>query len=148
MFGDSFSGFELWQSMVAPKAPVMQLRSMNSSESRRMLSMYGPMASAQPRPVGTERVSERFDLNDEPAVAFLVAPVGVLAPKETVLLVFGEDVLAVCVGGIYLTNARAARDAVAVLRIKLREADIVAGVQDYGQNVALPHAHGDAKLVR
>lgn len=88
-----------------------------------------------------------FELEIEAAVAFLPGPVRVLAPEVAVVFGGGEGALGRRAGVGDFRDARAARGAVSVVRVELPEDDVVGGVEDDGEDVALADAHEDPEVV-
>ena len=93
------------------------------------------------------RERDGFDLQVEPAVAFFIAPVGVQSPQEAVLFAGAQGVFAAGAGGVDLFHTGAAGDAVAVLHVEPAEVDVVGGVHDDGDDVALADAHPGLHVV-
>ena len=82
-------------------------RNVNSSDSRGMLSTYGRTPSRGR--AGWSVSARRLHLQVEPAVALLVAPVGVQPPEEAVLLA-GVSACSAAVPGASISAIRVLRE--------------------------------------
>lgn len=99
---------------------------------------YGPAESGG----NGARQRDRLNLYIEAARALFIAPIRVLPPKEAVFLAGRKCVLGGRTRRVDLANLCAAGGGISVLRIELRERDVVVGVEHHGDRVMLTHTHG------
>jgi len=84
------------------------------------------------------RERDGLNLQVETTITLLVAPVGVQPPEEAMFFAGRKREVGF---GIKLGDASALRDAVAVIRVKAAEGNVISRIHEHGDDVALADAH-------